>query len=157
AAAPPPPHPAPAHQPLPRAPSHRRALPLQLMPDLAGAVHPVVGGVDAADVGQQRLVADLPRPGRPGPGRVLPARGDLAAVRSQHAADRLNPTKAGLILVDEPHERVCGRSSSAAKKADAAFKISFARRSSAFSRLSRFSSADSSLVTPGRWPPSTCA
>ena len=43
-----------------------------------------------------------------------------------------------------------GRSSSAAKKADAAFRISFARRSSAFSRLSRLISADSSVVVPGR-------
>ena len=43
-----------------------------------------------------------------------------------------------------------GRSSSAAKKADAAFRISLARRSSAFSRLSRLTSADSSLVVPGR-------
>jgi hypothetical protein len=34
---------------------------------------------------------------------------------------------------DEPHECVCGRSNSAAKKADAALRISFARRSSAFS------------------------
>src|SRR5690348_4450392 len=37
-----------------------------------------------------------------------------------------------------------------AKKADAAFKIALARLSSAFSRWSRFSSAESSVVTPGR-------
>lgn len=40
---------------------------------------------------------------------------------------------------------------------DAAFKISFARRSSAFSRRSRFSSAASSVVRPGRLPSSIWA
>jgi hypothetical protein len=54
------------------------------------------------------------------------------------------------VLGDEPPERGEGRSSSAAKKADAAFRISLARRSSAFSRRSRLSSADSSLVVPRR-------
>jgi hypothetical protein len=88
--------------------------------------------VHAADVGQQRRIAQLPRRRRPGLGRVVRARGDLAAVLAQHATDRLNPTEASPVLVDEPHECVCGRSSSAAKKAEAAFKISFARRSSAF-------------------------
>jgi len=51
-------------------------------------------------------------------------------VLGQHAADRLDTTELITMLVDEPHERICGRSSSAAKKADAAFKISLARRSS---------------------------
>ena len=61
------------------------------------------------------------------------------------------------VLVDEAHERRCGRSSSAAKKAEAAFKISFARRSSATSRLSRLTSSDSSVVVPGLAPASTSA
>ena len=61
------------------------------------------------------------------------------------------------MLGDELHDQWCGRSSSAAKKADAAFKIPLARLSSAFSRLSLFSSADSSLVVPGRAPASTSA
>jgi hypothetical protein len=52
--------------------------------------------------------------------RPIAARGDLPAVLGQHLADRLNPTEAVLVLVDEPHERGVGRSSSAAKKADAA-------------------------------------
>ena len=43
----------------------------------------------------------------------------------------------------------------AAKKVDAALRIPLARLSSAFSRRSRFSSADSSDVSPGRWPAST--
>jgi hypothetical protein len=44
-----------------------------------------------------------------------------------------------------------------AKKAEAALSISFVRHSSAFSRRSRLSSADSSLVMPGRCPESTSA
>jgi len=54
------------------------------------------------------------------------------------------------MLGDEPGDDRCGRSSSAAKKADAVFKIALARRNSAFPRRNRLSSADSSLVTPGR-------
>src|SRR5690606_35069617 len=44
-----------------------------------------------------------------------------------------------------------------AKKAEAAFKISFARRSSAFSRLRRLISTAGSVVTPGQSPASTCS
>ena len=47
-----------------------------------------------------------------------------------------------------------GPSSSAAKKADAAFKISFARRSSRFSRSNALSRSRSSVVNPGRRPSS---
>jgi hypothetical protein len=61
------------------------------------------------------------------------------------------------MIRDERYECGSRGSSSLAKKADAAFKISFARRSSWFSRRSRFSSADSSLVDPGRAPASTSA
>ena len=52
------------------------------------------------------------------------------------------------MLADELHDHREGRSSSAAKKADAAFKIALARFSSAFSRLSRRTSADSSVRDP---------
>jgi hypothetical protein len=48
-------------------------------------------------------------------------------------------------------------SSSRAKKADAAFKISFARRSSRFSRSSSRNRARSSVVNPGRSPASVSA
>jgi hypothetical protein len=53
------------------------------------------------------------------------------------------------MLLDEPHERGDGRSKSAAKKADAVFKIAFARRSSRFSRSNSTSRRRSSLDTPG--------
>ena len=42
-----------------------------------------------------------------------------------------------LMVGDEPGDQCCGRSSSAAKKADAVFKIALALRNSAFSRLKR--------------------
>jgi hypothetical protein len=70
-------------------------------------------------------------------------------VAGEHTADRLDAEHL-LELVDERCERFDGRSSSAAKKADAAFKISFARRSSAFSAGSRLISAASSEVVPDR-------
>jgi hypothetical protein len=82
-------------------------------------------------------------------------------VLGQHGADRLDtPTQATVValltavgvLADELHDQREGRSSSAPKKAAAAFRIEFARRSSAFSRFNRLTSADSSLVTPGRAP-----
>ena len=50
------------------------------------------------------------------------------------------------MLADELHDYRDCRSSSAAKKADAAFKSAFARLSSATSRFRRRTSADSSLV-----------
>ena len=89
--------------------------------------------------------------------------GDLHTVLGEHRADRFDtppqttPVTPVGMSTDEVHDQPCGRSNSAAKKADAAFKIAFARLSSAFSRFSRFSSADSSDVTPGRWPASTSA
>jgi len=51
-----------------------------------------------------------------------------------------------LVLSDEPDHRLAGRSSSAAKKVEAAFKTALARRSSAFSRFNRLNSAESSDV-----------
>jgi hypothetical protein len=53
-----------------------------------------------------------------------------------------------LVIVDESNNQWCGRSSSAAKKVAADVKISFARRSSAFSLFNAFSCSDSSVVTP---------
>jgi hypothetical protein len=61
------------------------------------------------------------------------------------------------MLVDVAHDQRCGRSSSAAKKAEALRGIAFARLSSAFSRFNRLSSAASSVLTPGRFPASTWA
>ncbi len=79
----------------------------------------------------------------------------------QHGADRLDtpPQTTGLTPIsvspDEVHNQPCGRSSSAAKKAEAAFRIEFARFNSAFSRFSRRTCSDSSLLSPARAPAST--
>ena len=59
------------------------------------------------------------------------------------------------VFADEVHDQWEGRSSSAAKKADAAFKIAFALLSSAFSRFNLLISKASSVVAPGRAPAST--
>src|SRR4051812_2599157 len=60
-----------------------------------------------------------------------------------------------LVFGDEPDHRLPGRSSSAPKKIAAAFKISFARRSSAISWRNALFSSAIAVVTPGRWPVST--
>ena len=101
-----------------------------------------------------------------GPGHAAPAgpRHDpRRAQLGELVTDRLDtPSQTFLVLVtdvlvDIPHDQRCGRSSSAAKKADALLRIALARLSSAFSRFNRFSSADSSLVVPTRCPASTSA
>ena len=77
---------------------------------------------------------------------------------TEYRADRLDtPPQATintvvLVAADERDHLVWGRSSSAAKKADATFKISLARRSSAASRFSRLISACSADAVPGRCP-----
>ena len=91
------------------------------------------------DLGQQLRIANHPVTGRAAFRGVVAARGDRAAVLRQHPAGRLDPELPTIdtvvaVLVDDLHERGDGRSSSAAKKADAVFKIAFARRSSRFSR-----------------------
>lgn len=148
-----------AHQPLDRAPGHLDALPVQRQPNLPRPVDTVVRGVDAADLVDEHGIAVVMTGGRLGHVLVVRRRGDRQPVLSEHRADRLDtPAQATVIarltavgvLTDEVHDQWEGRSSSAAKKAEAAFKIEFALRSSAFSRFNRFSSTDCSLVTPTR-------
>ena len=122
-----------------------------LQPDLAGAVDLEVLGMDAAQLGLERLVADLPCRRRPGDRRVVGGRGDL-----QHLADRLDPVFL-LVGLDVPGHLGRRPSSSAAKKAEALFRISLARRSSRFSRSSSAIRRLSSLVLPARWPASISA
>ncbi|WP_211581336.1 hypothetical protein, partial [Mobiluncus curtisii] len=57
------------------------------------------------------------------------------------------------ILVNKRNHFIPGWSSSLAKKADASFKISLVRLSSAFSLRNRLISADSSRLTPGSFSP----
>jgi hypothetical protein len=61
------------------------------------------------------------------------------------------------MLIDVGDHLLVRRSSSVVKKSDADFRISFALRSSRFSRSSSFSRTRSSDVTPRRRPPSTSA
>ena len=80
---------------------------------------------------------------------VVGRRGDR-----QNLADRLDPVGLAMI-VDEPDQGLCRRSSSAiAKYADALRRISLAWRSSRFSRSKAFSRSRSSVVKPARLPPS---
>src|SRR4051794_7824039 len=123
---------------------------------LPGAVDTEVLGVHPLDDLGGRRVGDRPRRGRPRPVRVVAARGDLDAGLGEGAADRLDPVFE-LVLIDVGDDQREGRSSSAAKKADALFKIAFARRSSRFSRSRSASRVASSVVVPGRWPWSTSA
>ena len=95
------------------------------------------------DLDQQLRVANRPGAPRSLHRRVVGARGDLSAVLVSTAQIGSTPKRHHLtggepvmaMLVDELHERGDGRSSSAAKKAEAVFKIAFARRSSRFSAL----------------------
>ena len=103
------------------------------------------------DLRSQLLVSYCPHRRRPRPGGVVGARGEL-----QHAADRLDPELVTVIIDVGDHLRV-RPSSSVAKKSDADFKISFARRNSRFSRSNSFSRTRSSELKPGRRPSSTSA
>jgi hypothetical protein len=132
-------------------------LPVQRGPDLAGTVDAVVVGVDAGDELFQFGVADLACRRLALFELVVRAGIDAAAVGGEGGADRLDAAEADPVLVDEGYERVCGRSSSAAKKDAAAFKISFARRSSAFSRSNALIRVASSVLIPGRAPASISA
>ncbi len=61
------------------------------------------------------------------------------------------------MLIDEADYLGSRGSSSRAKKADAAFRMSFARRSSRFSRSNSAIRSASGVVVPGRTPWSTSA
>ena len=104
-----------------------------MQPHLAGAeatheLLPLALGFDEAD---DLGVAQRPLRRPPVPGVVVGGRGDLDPVLLQHAAHRLD-LELLLVDVDEVAQYLLGRPSSAAKEADADFKNSFVRRSSAF-------------------------
>ena len=156
---PPAPHralqPHPAHQPHPpmglggrRAARHRHPLPAKLAPDLAHPVHLEVLGVHPANLPAQPPIATHPR--------RLGFTCLVLVVRrwgNRHLrTDRPDPVST-TIFVDERHHPLARRSCSAwGKYADALRRISFARRSSRFSRSSSLSQRRSSLVSPARTP-----
>ena len=106
-----------------------------------------------ADLTTARLMVELVVVGRWGD-RYTQLR-KLGADRLDAPAQTIRAVAVALMLSDESGDQCVGRSISAAKKADAVFKIALALRSSAFSRRRRLSSADSSVVIPGRAPAST--
>ena len=103
--------------------------------------------MDPEDVPGQRLVARLHAAGRPGLEHAVAARREKPAIRrrAQHPADRPDPETIPMRVDVRGHQGRVG-SSRAAKKADAVVKISFARRSSAFSARRRLSSAIASCA-----------
>lgn len=134
-----------AHESFDAAASHRDTFPVELQPDVTGPVDTEVGLVDPTDLDQQltlgeQLVAPL----------VVGRWGDLHAMLAQHLADRLDTppqpiprTPLGM-LTDEVDDHCPGRSTSAAKKAQAPFRIAFTLLNSAFSRFKHLISADPS-------------
>src|SRR6202011_4749152 len=152
------------HQPLHGATGHRDSLAVQRQPHLASSVYTVITRMYPTDVSLEFLVADLTAAGFTVVVLVVSRWGDRHTPLGPLCADRLDPppqtirtVAVALMISDEPGDQCCGRSSSAAKKADAVFKIELALRNSAFSRFNRLSSADSSVVVPAREPESTWA
>ncbi len=151
------------HQPLDGAPGHADALAVELGVDLPGSVDTQVRFVSAPDVDDQFGVADRARRERSGLGGVVGARGDLHVGVLQDGADRLDPEPVAVLIdvVDQHRGGHCylilRSSSAAAKKAALVFKISLARRNSRTSRSSSASLVASSVVVPGRTPPSISA
>jgi hypothetical protein len=117
----------------------------QRQPDLPRAITRVILVISLLDELHEILVADGAPGTRPAAGVVISGRGKCAAQLSELGAHRLDPESV-LVLVDETDDYRSGRSSSAAKKIEAAFSISFARRNSRFSARSLRTSADSSLA-----------
>src|SRR5262249_40601931 len=124
----------------------------ELSPDLADAIDLEVLLVYPPYLDLQRGIAVKPRRqlariGAAGGVGMIGRRGDR-----QDPADRLDPVD-GAMLVDEIDHGLNRWSSSAwAKKADAFRRISFAWRSSRFSRSSALMRSRSSGVAPGRGP-----
>ena len=139
------------HQPLDGAAGDRDPLALQLAPHLPRAVDPEVLAVGVAQLHLQGLVAHPPGGGPASSGGVVRRRGNL-----QLPADRLDPEALAMPPDEAAHFGSRG-SSSRAKKAEAALRISLARRSSRFSRSSSRSRSRSSVASPGRAPLSTSA
>jgi hypothetical protein len=124
----------------------------QLPPNLSHAIDLEVLLEHARNLGHQ---AGIPLRPRRQPRRICPSGGMGVIGRwgdRQHFADRLDPI-CPAVIVDERDHGLCRRSSSArAKYADALRSISFAWRSSRFSRSSALMRSSSSLVGPGRTP-----
>ena len=145
------------HQPCHGASRNIKALAAQLSPHLAHAIDPSILREHAQDLWAQSFVAGCRirqscRIGPLGQISIIGGRGDR-----QNVADRLDPVSLA-VRVYKDHCYFVRRSSSAiAKYADALRKISFAWRSSRFSRSKAFIFSTISLGIPARSPLSTSA
>src|SRR5260221_8421338 len=145
------------HQPLDGAAGNREAFSPQLPPDLPHAVDAEVLREDPLNLDLQFRVP-LPT-GRTlagvdplGDMRMVGRRGDR-----QHLADRLDPIRFPVIIAERDHGLNPRSSFAWAKYADALRRISFACRSSRFSRSKAFCFSALSVGTPARLPLSTSA
>jgi hypothetical protein len=148
-------HPADAqgpHQPGHPIPPAGNPLAVQGPPDLLRPIRLEIGLPDAHDLLLQLGVRHRPPRRRPALVVVVGGRGDL-----QHLTDRLDSEllPLGVDIGDDYFNR--RSSSAAAKNAEAVRRISFARRSSRFSFSNSAIRRRSSLVVPGRPPPSISA
>ncbi len=136
-----------SHEPGDLVTAHVPASAPHRMVHLPHPVDAVVLGVDAPDLRQENLIPQSSGRGWACLGGPVAAGGDEPTFcRAEHAADGPGPELI-TVLVDEPDHLVVGRSISAAKKAEAALRISLARRASASSRRKRrFSSSSDSLL-----------
>jgi hypothetical protein len=138
-----------AHQPFHPAPAHRNPLPVQRPPHLLYPIHRIVLLIHPGNVFLELFITHRPRRQRSDDGGVIRGRSDPHTEISQHGADRLD-SEPFLMLCDKRYERGSRGSSSLAKKTDAAFRISFARRNSRFSRRNSRSASASPDVIPAR-------
>src|SRR5471032_1214067 len=141
-----------AHQTLDGATGGLDAFATQLAPDLFCTINLHIGLPDALDLQGQHLVALGASTSQ---SRIAPLRGVTPVAgrgNLQDFANRLDPIRLA-VLVDERSHDLKRRSSSAwAKNALAKRRISFALRSSLFSRSNALRRSVSAVVVPSRWP-----
>src|SRR5690606_33038908 len=107
------------------APSHNDAFPVQRQPYFPGSVDGEVLVIHPRDLGFELPITDLPVAGNSIPVLVVGRWGDPDAELGERGADRLDtPSQTtgfppALVLADVFDDQRAGRSSSAAKKADA--------------------------------------
>ena len=135
-----------AKQPLRLVPADLIAAQSRGLPRLARPLDPVVRLPQSHQRRGHRRVTASPQRRRTRLGVVASRRGDR-----QLCGDRLDPELTS-VDVNEVHHHLCGRSSSAARKADAERRIAFARRDSRTSCSNALIFARSSLAAPGTAP-----
>ena len=115
-----------AHEALHGAAAHPDVLPVELGPDLVGAIDTTVLGEDPHDVDLELLVADRPVRLRSFAVRPVGVRGDLAAVLGEHRAGRLDPEAVPVSIDEATISAVGGRAPP--RKTAADFKMGGSNR-----------------------------